>query len=109
MQQKPTAPHPVSMNLTDVYYVLFRRKWTVVLFSAVGILAALAVYLTRPALYQSEAKLFIRYVLDSKSVSSSGNDPQGKSSDQVRSPDSRGENIINSEVEILTSLDLAEQ
>jgi hypothetical protein len=54
--------------------------------------------------YQSDAKLYIRYVLESKSPGQ-----VGVNDSKLKSPDERGENIINSEVEILTSFDLAQQ
>src|SRR6185503_13389427 len=58
-------------------------------------------YFASPPIYVSEAKLLIRYVLESKNVNPVG------AADQVRSPDSRGDNIINSELEIISSVDLA--
>jgi uncharacterized protein involved in exopolysaccharide biosynthesis/Mrp family chromosome partitioning ATPase len=51
--------------------------------------------------YQSEAKLFIKYVLESKTPGQLG--ANGTSMDE------RSENVINTELEILTSLDLAQQ
>ena len=52
-----------------------------------------------PTVYESQAKLLVRYVVDTSSI------------DQVDSENrwSRYENLINSEVEILTSWDLAMQ
>ncbi len=90
------------MTLADVYYVLFRHKWKIVLVSGAGLLAAVGFFFLWPVTYGSEAKLFIRYVQDTKSPGQVGTaDPK------VKSPDERGENIINSELEVLTSLDLA--
>lgn len=56
-----------------------------------------------PPPYQSEARLFIRYVVDDHAVST---DPKNA---QTTSPDTMGQSILNSEMEILTSFDLAEQ
>ena len=53
--------------------------------------------------YQSQAELLIKYVSQAKSLSLSGSDQN------VIVPGSSGEDIINSEILILTSLDLAEQ
>jgi len=75
-------------------------------FAVAGILAAGGVYVAVPTQYASEAKLLIRYVMDTRSMAPSSDKPSDRDP-QVRSPDSRGETIINSEVEILTSLDLA--
>src|SRR5713101_3975890 len=98
----PTPPN-AAITLNDVYYVLFRHKWMILGFTAAAILVAGALFIALPKRYSSEAKLLVRYVQDTRTVAPSEKDPQ------VRTPDSRGETIINSEVEILTSLDLAEE
>jgi len=90
------------LTLDDVYYVLFKHKWKIIACSAAGLLGAAALVVLRPPLYESEAKLFIRYVLDSKSPS-----PAPDESRVISSYD--GQSIINSEIEILNSLDIAEQ
>src|SRR2546427_7049602 len=92
-----------GLKLDDIYFVLFRHKWKILLCCCAGALTAAGLYFLTPPAYQSEAKLLIRYVQDNKSVS------PAKESSQIRSPDDRGENIITSELEILTSLDLARQ
>jgi polysaccharide biosynthesis transport protein len=85
-----------------VYYVLFKHKWKIITCSTAGLLAAIALVAFRPPLYESEAKLFIRYVLDSKSPS-----PTPDGSRVISGYD--GQSFINSEIEILNSLDLVEQ
>src|SRR5258708_37514933 len=100
MPAPPPSPH--GMTLADIYFILFRHKWKIAAISALGLVAALLVPLVMPRPYQSEAKLLIKYVLDSKAPT------QLTPGDQrMKTPDDRGENIINSELEILTSLDLA--
>lgn len=96
------APGP-SMNVGDIYYILFRHKWKILLCSLFGFGVAAGIYFFMPTPYQSEAKLFIRYVTEARTA--------GPLDDETRtkSPDQRGETIINSEVQILTSLDLATQ
>ena len=91
------------MTLADIYYVLFRHKWKILLCTAAGVLVALVVYEFFPPPFQSEAKLFIRYVTEGKTLAAPGDDTRTKS------PDQGGETIINSEMQILTSLDLARQ
>lgn len=103
MQSHEKQSQPPGMSLGDIYYTLFRHKWKIVAFSSVGIVAAGLVYLLMPHLYSSEAKLFIRYVMDSRVPSGLDGDPQ------IKNPDPGGANIINSEIEILKSLDLAVQ
>jgi hypothetical protein len=66
-----------------------------------GLLGAGGLYLAKPPMYQSQAKILIRFILESKNTVAADDDAR------VKSPDSRGDNIINSEIEILTSFDLA--
>lgn len=93
---------PPAMTPGDIYFILFRHKWKIILLSLAGIAAAAAYWWFYPPPYQSEARLFVRYVLDNRSVNDSKNA-------QMTSPDTMGQSIINSEIEILTSFDLAEQ
>src|SRR5437867_4594541 len=98
--------HPVGLDFRDICYVLFRHKWKIVSFSVAGILGAALLLVVRPPVYQSEAKLFVRYVLEqgeTRPLNPTATDAQ------IRSPDSRGEGIINTEKEILGSFDLASQ
>jgi uncharacterized protein involved in exopolysaccharide biosynthesis/Mrp family chromosome partitioning ATPase len=104
MHDKKTPSQSGGLSLDDIYYVLFRRKWLVIGFSAAGLIAALLVRAIMPAPYQSEAKLFIRYVMDSKSLN-----PMGGDSKVVQSLTDQGDAIINGELEILKSLDLANE
>jgi len=92
----------LGISLGDVYFVLFRRKWLILACTLLGFLAAAALW-KQPLLYQSQAKLLVRYVLETRSPSALGTDPQ------VRSPDASGDGVINSEVEILTSTDIARE
>jgi len=94
-------PAAASLKLADIYYVLFRRKWLILCFFAAGLIAAAVVYFGQPSLYFSEAKLLIRYVIDSRSIDSG--------TGATRSPDNKGEAIISTEIEILTSFDLCKE
>ncbi len=80
--------------------ILFRHKWKILLLTIAGLAAAAAVYLLLPPVFESSAKLLVRYVLERSAI------------DSVDSKDGTGGNrnndsIINSEIEILTSWDLA--
>jgi uncharacterized protein involved in exopolysaccharide biosynthesis/Mrp family chromosome partitioning ATPase len=89
-----------GLNLSDIYYVLFRQKWKILSCAVAGIAGAIAAYRMDPPPFQSAAKLYIRYVLtENKTVATM----EGA----AKSPDQRGETIMNSEMEILTSSDLA--
>lgn len=105
MQPTPkTAPSTApSLTLGDIYYVLFRHKWKITICAVLGIISAAVVYRLNPPPYNSEAKLYIRYVITEGKTPTPGDDGRFKS------PDIRGETIMDSEREILTSLDLAKQ
>jgi polysaccharide biosynthesis transport protein len=92
-----------SMTLGDIYFVIFRHKWKIITLSLAGIVAAVMFYMLHPPVYQSEAQLFIRYITDLHPVSApldNGN---------ITAPGDRGGGIINAEISILTSFDLAKQ
>lgn len=99
----PAAAPAPSLTLGDVYYVIFRHKWKIIVCSLLGFAVAATVYKFQPPLFQCRAKLFVRYVI------AEGKALGPVTADATKSPDQRGETIMNSEVEILTSLDLAKQ
>jgi uncharacterized protein involved in exopolysaccharide biosynthesis/Mrp family chromosome partitioning ATPase len=102
MNAKPTGPHAPGLTLGDIYYILFRHKWKVLALSVLGFVAAFALPKLTTKVYQSEAELLIRYVSEKQAPIHPGeNDP-------VKSPDDGG-NILNTEIQILTSLDLAQE
>src|SRR5689334_17783199 len=67
MSERPTNAPAAGMSLGDIYYILFRHKWKIVIISSAGMLAALLLPLVWPRPYQSEAKVFIKYVVENKS------------------------------------------
>src|ERR1700747_1172967 len=103
MPQFEQQPSHSGMNLYDILFMLFRHKWKIIFFGLAGLLAAGGVYIFVPPIYESEAKLFVRYVLDKSAVDLV--DPQIKT---PNSPD-RADSLIGSEAEILKSRDLAQQ
>ena len=99
---KTTSPPPASITLHDIYYVIFRHKWLSAILVAMGLACSLAVYCLWPFPYTSEAKLYIRYIQETTApVEMEGNA-------NVKSPVGRGDNILNTELEMLASLDTAE-
>lgn len=92
-----------GFKLEDAYYAIFRHKGKVVACFLAGIAAAVYFWASRPPLYRSDARMLVRYVRDAKSIDAS------PTTAQVTSPDSRGDHILNTEIEILTSYDLAAQ
>jgi len=92
------------ITLGDIYYIVFRHKWKIAALGALGVIGALLLPLVWPQSYQSEANLLIKYVADTSA-------PAGPSSDGSRTVyvDANGRNIINTEMHILSSLDLAQE
>lgn len=97
----PDAPSP-GMGVGDIYYVLFRHKWKIILCSILGAAAAAAFYVFFPPPFQSQAKLFVRYVVTEARTTGPAGD-----NGSIKSPDVRGETVMDSEEEILTSFDLS--
>jgi uncharacterized protein involved in exopolysaccharide biosynthesis/Mrp family chromosome partitioning ATPase len=103
MSEKQVSSAAPGLTVSDVLFVVFRHKWKIISISILGLITAVVLFKKMPFPYQSEAKLFIKYVVETKSLpqAAGGNEPR------IKSADERGENIINTEIEILTSLDLA--
>jgi succinoglycan biosynthesis transport protein ExoP len=94
---------PAGITLGDIYYIVFRHKWKIILAFLMGLLAAAGIYHFKPPPYQSQAELLIKYVSEPTQLELGGENQK------VLVPDSQGEGIINSEIKILTSLDVAEE
>lgn len=90
-----------SITLADVYFIAFRHKWKILICSFLGLLGAVGVYLITDKIYISEAKVLIKFVAEHAAGNPAAQD--------VRSPDPSGQSMINSEIQIITSRDLAEQ
>lgn len=102
-QQHPARHEdlPSGISVPDILFVIFKHKWKILFFTLAGLIAAAAVYFTQASTYQSEAKLLVRYILDRNML-----DPvQDNSVGYGRANDS----VMNAELEILTSWDLATQ
>ena len=97
MPESPTT----SLGVHDILFVLFKHKRTILICTALGLVAAAAAFFCYPPPYQSQAKLLVRYVVERSAV------------DAVDTNSNAGGSRVNlaiaSEVEILTSRDLAEQ
>src|SRR6266550_8098 len=100
--RRETQQHS-GLNVNAILFALFKRKWTILLCAAVGIIAAAAFYFFCPPVYESQAKLLVRYVLERSAVDPiEGAKPSGTSSNDV-------DKVIGAEIAILTSWDLAVQ
>src|SRR5258707_3176385 len=90
-----------SLNLNDFLLILFKHKWKILLCSTACVPTSVAVYFLLPTVYESQAKLLVRYVVDKSAVDVLDPSVRPSSADSM--------NLINSEVEILTSEDLIMQ
>jgi uncharacterized protein involved in exopolysaccharide biosynthesis len=94
--------HPEKISFHDVLFIFVKHAKKIIVLTLLGLIAATAVYLNHDTIYQSKAKLLVRYVRESRTV-----DPfeETKSTSGGKSADS----VINTEIEILNSTDLAEE
>jgi uncharacterized protein involved in exopolysaccharide biosynthesis/Mrp family chromosome partitioning ATPase len=95
--------HHSGVKLGDILFALFKRKRTIVGCAAVGIIAAAAVYFLYPPSYESQAKLLVRYVLERSGVDPIEAERAGAAAS------TEADRVIGTEIEILTSWDLAVQ
>ena len=100
--QAPEIQSP-RLSLNDLLFIFFKHKKKILLSTGIGLAAAAAFYFLFPPPYVSQAKLLVRYVLDTNAVDSIES--------QVKTPGGAtyNENLLASEIEILTSWDLAAQ
>ena len=93
--------HHSGVKLGDILFALFKRKRTIMVCAAVGIIAAAAVYFLYPPSYESQAKLLVRYVLERSGVDPIEAERAGAAAS------AEADRVIGTEIEILTSWDLA--
>jgi polysaccharide biosynthesis transport protein len=98
----PTTTSP-GFDLGLIYYPLFRHKWKIIICTVLGLAGAVAFYKLNPPPFQSEAKLFIRFV-----ISEGRSEDPGTKDSVTMSADGRGSTVISSELEIIGSRDLAQ-
>ena len=84
------AETPAGFNPADIYFVVFRHKWKILVLTLLGLAAAAFLHFTQQPPYQSQAELLIEYVHKPTAMSLVGSDQR------VIEPDSRGEDIISS-------------
>lgn len=99
MQKSDPRGAKPSFGLQDVLYVLFKHKWKIMISSAIGLAAAASLYVTRKPLYQSDAELVINSVLQRDVFD--GHETEKSSEGR------NGEQVVNTEMLILRSGDLA--
>jgi len=90
-----------KLTVDDVLFVLFRHKWMILACVTMGCVSAAAVYKALASRYTSEARLLVRYIVETPAALPPG------SEEMVRQLDARGDSIMRTEMEILSSGDLA--
>ena len=106
MQEKhKTAPSPgFNLNLGDIYHVLFRHKWKIIIVWVLGGISAGVLYLKWPVPYGSEAILAVRYVVDKKDYVITEN-----TAPNMISTSPGADTAIRLETETLLSLDVTRE
>lgn len=92
---------PPSISINDVLYTIFKHKWKIIAGLVIGLCAGAATYKLYPKSFSSQTRLFIRYVEQGQTPTTD------KGTHRITTMESRGEQIINSELQIITSMDLA--
>jgi polysaccharide biosynthesis transport protein len=105
MPEHRTEPEHSNFNLRNILFAIFKWKRTILGFTLGGILAAAGVYFFYPTVYESDARLLVRYVLER-----SGFDPVDAMSGSAKGGTGiTNDGVIAAEVSILTSWDLSVQ
>jgi polysaccharide biosynthesis transport protein len=93
---------PAGFGVDDAIYTVFRHKWLILAFVCLGLVGAAAVRIVRPPLYVSKAKLMVHYVLNNREMA-----PANPDSPRAQSVDAGAQSIMNAEIDIITSQDVA--
>lgn len=99
MQKTAPTPAKGGLGLQDILFVLFKHKWKILFLGLLGIGAAAAVYVTQKPLYESHSKILVTHVIQRGGLDSADS--------QVDAGGRSGEQVINTEMVILRSGDLA--
>jgi succinoglycan biosynthesis transport protein ExoP len=101
MQIPTNNSQQAGFTVQDVLFMLLKHKWKIITLSLLGFGGAMMVYIIQGTVYKSESKLLVRYVLEKGTV-----DPY-VSMQSLGSGGKAGDSVINTEIEILKSQDLA--
>src|SRR5438105_7366633 len=108
MTEHRTEPESSGLNLRSILIAIFKWKRTIVGFTLVGLIAAACVYFFYPKVYESDARLLVRYVLERSGYDPvdavTGTSPKGGSGSGLTI-----DAVIAAEVSIITSWDLSVQ
>src|ERR1700677_3583741 len=99
--RQPAPPSAPLIKLDDIYYTLFRHKWLIAILAALTLAVAVTYWVLYPVSYESHAELLVKYIQNTKPLQQSGSDAQ------VIQMQVEEDSIINAEIAILTSFDVA--
>jgi succinoglycan biosynthesis transport protein ExoP len=99
--QKSDPRAKAAFGLQDILFVLFKHKWKILISSAIGLAAAASLYVTRKPFYESEAELVINSVVQRGALD--GHETE------MAAGGRGGEQVVNTEMLILRSGDLASE
>lgn len=89
-----------GFDIHEILFIVYNHKWKILTFGIIGLVAAACLYLLKKPLYQSQAKLLVHYVIDTHTIDQL--DTRVTSERYMAA-------AIKDELQILTSLDLAQQ
>lgn len=98
---KHSSHQGLDLSLGNIYFILFRHKWKIMVSTTVGLIAAVVAYVSTKPSYVSEARLFIQYIETDAPVSFDN-------STRVNQLNRKSDSVISNELQILTSNDLVE-
>lgn len=99
MQKSQKQNPQAGFGVEDIVYILFKHKWKIIILSLIGFVASGMVFSKRKVLFQTQAKILISYVLNKNTVD--------ESQAPMNSSGGPGDQVINTEIEIITSENLA--
>jgi Mrp family chromosome partitioning ATPase len=88
-----------AISARDIYYVFFRHKWLIGTLVTIGVVATMVLRHYYPIYYSSEARVLVKYVVDTNPLTAEGADAHVTSLNT-------GDTILNAEQEMLTSRDV---
>ncbi len=100
-QATPGGAGGLSLKPSDIYYIIFRHKWKIVIMTMLGLIGGAATYKLWPSSYNSQAQLLIKYVTENREVV----DESGGI--KVIGVGGRNNQAMQTELAILRSMDLA--
>ena len=103
MNSGKNLDHAPGLSLVDIYFVIFRRKWLILFFTAIGVAGGLGYFLLKQPPFQSTAVVMISYVTEMHP------DDIGNNGSRTISMTEQGLSVMNSEMKILGSFDLFQQ